>query len=113
MRAVTEQHLARVRRIRGDLLDQDGTGFEGECAEDAAALAALLAEREALIDALQEDRDKWRFDTLLVAADALLARAYPDDVFPDLDDPQVEGDPGPALVRALRRCRAALNSEKD
>lgn len=56
-----------------------------------------------IIDAYYSDTSP-SFNSLIEFAKAMLAEHYPDDIFPDLDDPAIEGDPGPALVRALRRC---------
>lgn len=70
-----------------------------------------LSDTNHLREALREDREKWSFDTLLFVADQLLAEVYPTDIFPP-DERLDDRDPGPYLVDALRRCRAALNTEE-
>lgn len=70
----------------------------------------LAAAREAMNE---DDPAKWSFDTLLVVADAILARHYPESIFPQVDGD--EGEPGPVLIRRLRDAliiaRAALGGD--
>ena len=72
---------------------------------------ALEAERERdhLSEMLNEQREKWSFDTLMYAATVLLREWYPPDIIPAQPHTD-EGDPGPHLVRALRRCIEARSA---
>lgn len=89
--------------------------FSRDClrCQDAARLRGhreqreLREERDRLEEALH-DRKTWTFDTLLYVADRLLDEFYPDDIFPDVPEEDAKGDPGPQLIRAIRRCRCAL-----
>ena len=68
------------------------------------ALRSAADEIERLQEAVTEPPEKWSFDTLMWAADRLLAEIYPPGIFTG-----VSGDPGPRLVVALRNCRAAMS----
>lgn len=61
-------------------------------------------EIERLEEAVTEQPEKWTFDTMMWAADRLLAEKYPAKIFTG-----VSGDAGPRLVAALRDCREATN----
>lgn len=61
-------------------------------------------EIERLWEIVAQHPSKWGFDTMMWAADRLLAEIYPSDIFTG-----ASGDPGPRLVVALRDCRTAMS----
>lgn len=87
----------------------DHPDLPDELREPVQWVQELHAEREHLEDLLH-DRKTWTFDTLLYVADRLLSEFYPDDIFPDVPEEDAKGDPGPQLIRAIRRCRRALEA---
>ena len=70
---------------------------------DCQNCAGLRVEIDRLREILAEQPEKWSFDTLMWAADRILAEIYPADIFTG-----VSGDPGPRLVVALRDCRTVM-----
>ena len=68
-----------------------------------AALTVLASRLEQAEQAVRDDREVWSFDTLVYVAQRLLDEQYPPEVFTG-----ASGDPGPALVVALRDALAGL-----
>lgn len=68
----------------------------------------LLTENERLREIINEQPEKWSFDTLMWAADKILDEIFPADIFTG-----VSGDAGPRLVAALRDCRTIMKNANE